>query len=94
MTAQITEQRPERRATEVAAGHAEGVAGLDRCIARLKEDIARREALLRRPTVSHIVERHPAPTKREWPAWAHRAADWLAAFGLGFMLAWLAGQGF
>lgn len=94
MTAPTTEQRPERRATEVAAAHADGVAGIDRCITRLKEDIARREALLRRPTVAHVIERHPAPTKRELPAWVETALNWITALCLGLWLGYLAGKGF
>lgn len=86
----------ERRATEVAAQHAEGVAGLDRGIERLKEAIAENERLLRRPQPAawDVIERHPAPTKREWPAWAERALDWALALALGIGLGWLAAQRF
>ena len=84
----------ERRATEVAAQHAEGVAGLDRSIERLREQIAVNERLMRRPIVAYQVERYPAPTKREWPAWAERMCDWALALALGIGLGWLAAQGF
>lgn len=84
----------ERRATEVAAKHAEGVAGLDRSIDRVREAIAANERLLRRPAADWQIERHPAPTKREWPTWAERVCDWALALALGIGLGWLAAQGF
>ncbi len=85
---------PDCSATAAAAGHAEGVAGIDRCITRLKEDFARREALLRRPTVAHVIERHPVDVRKPVPAWLWRVGDWLLAFALGFGLAYSAAQGF
>ena len=85
----------ERRATEVAALHAEGVAGLDRSIARLREQLAENERVLLRGQKGDVwIERHPAPTKREWPAWAERVRDWALALALGIGLGWLAAKGF
>ena len=86
----------ERRATEVAALHAEGVEGLDRSIASLKAAIAANERLLRRPqpVAWDVIERHPAQVKREWPAWAERALDWALALAIGIGLGWAAAQGF
>ena len=81
-------------AAEVAAKHADGVAGLDRSIAALRQQIAENERLLRRPMTAWHVERHPMPAKREWPAWAERAADWAIALAFGIGLGWLAAQGF
>ena len=86
----------ERRATEVAALHAEGVAGLDRAIERVRQAIEDTERAKRGPLprVTEVIERHPAPTKREWPAWAERVCDWALALALGIGLGWLAAKGF
>jgi hypothetical protein len=82
----------DRKISHVVAGHDAGVAGLDRCIERIRADIARRERVLARPPVSVIVERYQAP-RRAVPAWLERMLDVTTAISLGIIVGYLLGRG-